>query len=171
MNRGKGLLRMIWINFDSKKSKLRYVCRPVCLGVKAPSGAQEQIIVTVRHLRVYWRETPSMTIGLFPARNNSHYPKFRKFPCFYYYCHRHFMRTESQKIHTELGQPVTEMIMLIPLKVAFSGQGAEWPSERGGKGKKFLPGIKPRLSKLVAGYFIDLSCSRTEATRRMLIPL
>jgi hypothetical protein len=35
--------------------------RPACLGVKHPSGAQDQILFTVRQLRVCWCGAPSLT--------------------------------------------------------------------------------------------------------------
>jgi hypothetical protein len=38
--------------------------RPVSLGVKPPSGTQEQICITVTRLRIYWSEAPTLTRGL-----------------------------------------------------------------------------------------------------------
>jgi hypothetical protein len=38
-------------------------CRPVCLGVKHPSGAQDQIFITVRQLQVFLCGAPSLRRG------------------------------------------------------------------------------------------------------------
>jgi hypothetical protein len=40
------------------------VSRPICLGIKHPSGAYEQIFIAVRQLRVCWRGALSLKIGL-----------------------------------------------------------------------------------------------------------
>jgi hypothetical protein len=39
------------------------VSRPICLGIKHPSGSYDQMFITVRQLRVYWCGAPSLTRG------------------------------------------------------------------------------------------------------------
>jgi hypothetical protein len=54
-----------WLEFTVKvKVMLRpTVSRPVCLGIKHPSGAYEQIFITVTQLRVCWCGALSLTRG------------------------------------------------------------------------------------------------------------
>jgi hypothetical protein len=44
--------------------KIKIILRlTVCLGVRHPSGAQDQTFITVRHLRACWRGAPSLNRG------------------------------------------------------------------------------------------------------------
>jgi hypothetical protein len=54
---------LMYTKFIVKVMLQSTVSRPVCLAVKHPSEAQDQIFVTVTELRVRWCGTPSLTRG------------------------------------------------------------------------------------------------------------
>jgi hypothetical protein len=59
-------LRMIndlWNPVESSLILRPTVSRPVCLGIKHPTGVHDQIFIPVRQLRVCWSEAPSLTRG------------------------------------------------------------------------------------------------------------
>jgi hypothetical protein len=57
------LLSYKWLNLSERVILWPTVSRPVCLGVKHPSGAYDQIFITVRQLWVCWCQAPSLTRG------------------------------------------------------------------------------------------------------------
>jgi hypothetical protein len=57
------MTRRVMAEFEIKDMLRLTVIRPVCFGVRPPSGAQDQNFVTVRQLRICWCGAPSLTRG------------------------------------------------------------------------------------------------------------
>jgi hypothetical protein len=59
------LILEVWLSLSLSLMLRPTVSRPVCLGIKHPSGAYYQIFITFRRLRVCWCAAPSRTKGQF----------------------------------------------------------------------------------------------------------